>query len=283
MIALLALAWADPPEGVDPDDLDRWEPLADAALNGPAGCWELAGPMEVNAALHTKASMFQRASETPYDFVGTWTGRLEDGTWTRFAYDLTSVKGNPQEFPIYPVIGKIDPNIVTSSVPQTPPSDDPPSDDPPRKGISISLGDDGEVSSSGGDGPFSLLRKSIDGWNTSTALSSASWSEARREIRLEQEVPTEDAPNAPVVVTTTTFPEGAWPARVSTVFPRRLAFGTWPLKVHVYDAQFHLVQQQVSGVTLPSAENMSAVGSAVGFTVSYEQRLDYRTAKRCSP
>jgi hypothetical protein len=52
----------------------------------------------------------------------------------------------------------------------------------------------------------------------------------------------------------------------------------------VFDAQFHLVQQRLpDGQILPGAENMSAVGTVLGFTLAYEQRLDYRTATRCTP
>lgn len=291
---LLALAFADPPEGVDPDDLDRWEGLANAALDGPVGCWEFEGELQVHFALHTRAALWRRAEEVPFSSAGTWSGRLSDGEWTRFEYALVNGEGEANEVPIYPVIGKIDPgNVKALNVPEAP------EDEEKGKGISFSVGGKGEKGDEADDGEdaepaessgtstgsaVSLLRNALDGWHTSTAFSNAVWNEGRREIKLVQDVPTTDSPNAPLISTTTLFPEGAaFPARLSTVFPRKMVMGDWPLKVHVYDAQFHLVQQQVSGQVLPSAENMSAAGSALGFTVSYEQRLDYRTARRCAP
>ncbi|MEZ4322050.1 MAG: hypothetical protein R3F61_31550 [Myxococcota bacterium] len=264
----LSLAFADPPEGVDRDDTDRWEAMTEAALNGPAGCWELAGDVHVNIALLSKASLWRRTSETPFEYAGTWNGTLEDGTWTAFRYrlsDTIKVDGEPIEVPIYPVIGEIDPNVVVSE------SESPPD----AKGSSVT------VSSDGSSSPVSLLRSSIEAWDTSTAISIAQWREATREIELIQDTPIKDNPNAPTITMTTRIPEGQWVSRLSAVFPRKLVLGEWPVRLRLHDTQFHLVQRQVADHVFPAAENVSTVGTALGFTVSYEQRLDYSTASPC--
>lgn len=270
LLAGLGCAFAAPPEGVDPDDLDRWEALAERALAGPEGCWEFEGLLTVEAKYHSRAALWRRSEETAWRWHGPWTGRLDAGVWTRFAYELKGDSGKPGEFPIYPVIGKIDPKIVEAIGVKD--------DDEESGGVSISVGGDGGEAEA-----VSMLRKAIDSWNTSAAFSYGAWSDERQEVKLIQEVPTDEKPNAPTISVTTLFPGGEpFASRMSAVFPRRIPVGEWPLRGTVYDGQFHLVQQRVAGVGLPQAENMAAAGSMLGFSVSYEQRIDYRTARRCA-
>jgi hypothetical protein len=277
MTALFALSFlsqpaaAEPPEGVDRDDLERWEAMSQDAIDGPDGCWDLSGNLLVAGGLLSKASFWRRTSETPYEYRGTWRGRLEDGVWTTFAYAVTDqvVKGGePVDVPIYPVVGEIDASIVVNESAEPDPEE--------RQGGSITVEDGGDGSS-----PTSLLRESIEGWDTSTAFAYGRWNDETRAIELIQETPISDDANSATIDVTTYIPNGEWVSRVSVMFPRKLVLGEWPLKVRLHDTQFHLVQQQVSGRVFPSAENISTVGTALGFTVSYEQRLDYLSATPC--
>ncbi len=266
--AFVPSAWADPPEGVDRDDLERWEAMSKDAIDGPDGCWDLSGNLLVAGGLLSKASFWRRTSETPYEYEGTWNGRLEDGTWTAFRYSVTDQvvqDGEPVDVPIYPVVGEIDASIVVNDSPEP--------EDP--KGGSVTVNDEH------GGSPTSLLRRSIEGWDTSTAYAYSRWNEETRSIELVQETPITDSANAPTIDVTSYMPEGQWVSRVSVMFPRKLVLGEWPLKLRLHDTQFHLVQQQVGDQVFPSAENISTVGTALGFTVSYEQRLDYLAATPC--
>ena len=272
LIALSSLvqpALAEPPEGVDRDDVERWEAMSKDAIDGPDGCWDFSGNLLVGGGLLSKASFWRRTSETPYEYRGTWSGRLEDGTWTSFAYSVTDQvveDGDPVDVPIYPVVGEIDSSIVVNESPQP--------EEPKGGSVTVEDGD-------GGGDPTSLLRESIEGWDTSTAFAYGRWNEDSRSIELVQETPIDDSGNAATIDVTTYIPEGAWVSRVSVLFPRKLTLGEWPLKLRLHDTQFHLVQQQVGGQVFPSAENISTVGTALGFTVSYEQRLDYLSATPC--
>ena len=97
-----------------------------------------------------------------------------------------------------------------------------------------------------------------------------------------QEVPVSDEKLDQLVTMTTFFPDGGTkPARVSATLPKKLSAGRWPAVVYLYDGQIHLIQRPVGPHVLPIAETMSGVGTAFGFTVGLEQRIDYKTAQLC--
>lgn len=267
MIAvLLSFAVAGLPEGVDPEDLDRWEALSRRASAGPEGCWRFEGNLKITSTLQQKARLFRRAMDVPMEREGTFVGELVDGTWRLFDYDLASgTSGVNIEGGVQPVFG-IMPEAVSKNLARAPEPAEP----------------DGEEEGNASEG-VNLLRRAMDVWKASTGVSYAQWREDLGAIELVEQVPTEEK-GRDVVTKTTLFPGGAAvPSRMSVMLPKGLVLGSWPMRVHVYDAQAHLFQRPVEELVLPTAETMSAVVSVLGFTVGYEQRIDYRTASRCTP
>ncbi|MCA9566391.1 MAG: hypothetical protein KC656_01055 [Myxococcales bacterium] len=266
MLVLLAAGMAAAPDGVDPDDLDRWQGLATRVTNGPAGCWTFTGDVRTTATIRQKSLSFRRAADAPIVREGTWEGTLEDGTWTRFDYTLPPNGSVSIEASVQPIYGTMPPGMAKNLAdpPTTPDADGPPE------------GDDGRQEG------LNLMRKAMDGWMTSTGIAHAQWRDDLGAIELVEQIPTTDSPNADVVTRTTIFPGGRdAPSRVSVNLPSHTTFGTWPTRVHVYDTQGHLVQQAVEDAVLPAAETWSTVSVFLGFTIGYDQRLDYRTATRC--
>lgn len=281
MIVWMALALAAPPEGVDPDDFERWELAADRALDGPEGCWELTGQLRVDLALHTPATAFSRSDTTRWVAAGAWTGRLHDGTWERFAYELTEVTEDDGavEVPVFPVIGRIDQDVVERID-----AEPPPEEDEGGRTVAVKIGGGGgdDDGASGGAEAINLFQEIVDGWNPATSVTFAQWSEADRHIELLQEFPITDATNAPVVKVVSEFPEGANDlSRLDAQFPQRVKLGEGLLKVKLMDTRFHLRQQRVGSTWLPQVEGFTLMAGVLGFTVGYEQQLSYATAQAC--
>lgn len=283
----LSLALADPPEGVDRDDTDKWSAMSDAALDGPPGCWDFSGELLITVSFLSKASFWRRTTATPTVYHGTWKGTLDDGTWTSFRYALDDPESD-DDWSIYPVVGEIEPSTVVKEGAEPKPEPDPEAteDEKKSRGISVSIGKGDEDGDSEGEsaerGAVNLVRRSLEVWDTSTATSVSQWREDTREIELIQDSPIKDKVNAPTITLTTRIPEGEWVSRFSAEFPKKIVLGEWPITATLHDMQFHLVQRNVGGHVFPSAENVSAVATALGFTLSYEQRLDYRSAAACA-
>jgi hypothetical protein len=290
MMWMLTLALAAPPEGVDPDDFERWEIAADKALDGPEGCWELTGSLRIDAAMHSPSTAFTRSDTARFVASGGWTGRLEDGQWSRFEYELTTVETPDDEeelnleVPVFPVIGRIDQSVVVAKKP--PPPEPKEGETVRRNNVSIQIG--GDDDEEGGDGmaggaeAINLFQSFIDAWEPSTAISFAQWSESDRHIELMQEFPLFQTPRSPVVTTTSLFPEGGEGlVRLDAVFPKRVKLGEWPLKVTLMDTQFHLRQQRVGTTWLPQVEGFTLMAGVLGFTFGYEQQIAYATAQAC--
>ena len=101
-------ALADPPEGVDVEDIQRWEKLTDAALDGPAGCWDFKGGVRVTTTVHTRASFYKRSSTDPSVSTGNFTGRLRDGLWEYFHYTLIQGEtGEKSQASVFPMVGRV--------------------------------------------------------------------------------------------------------------------------------------------------------------------------------
>lgn len=280
MIAWMALALAAPPEGVDPDDFERWELAADRALDGPEGCWDLTGQLRVDLALHTPATAFSRSETTRWVAAGTWTGRLEDGAWGSFRYELLEVTEDEGavEVPVFPVIGRIDQSVVERvGVPEP----EPETTEGRTVSVRIGGGGDDEGGASGAEA-INLFQEIVDGWNPATSVTFAQWDEDGRHIELLQEFPITDATNAPVVKVVSVFPEGGTElARLDAQFPQRVKLGDGLVKVKLMDTRFHLRQQRVGSTWLPQIEGFTLMAGVLGFTVGYEQQLAYATAQAC--
>lgn len=262
----LVAAFALPPEGVDPDAVERYERLADGALNGPAGCWEFEGTVRESQSWRGKAGFWSRADETVLVDTGTWTGRLDDGVWVRFDGfdDSEERRSSGLHVGYIPMLGRVDPKVAT------------------RNGEPVSEGRKDENGNVKKTDPINPLRKVISSLDASTAVSQSTWREGLSAIQLDQDIPLTDDRDPQVLHLTTLFPQGGdLPSRISATFPREIVRGSWPLKLRLYDTQLHVVQRQVRDKMLPQSETVSTVASAVGFTIGYEQRIDYRKARPC--
>jgi hypothetical protein len=285
ILLLITAAVAAPPPGLNLDEVDNWEDAAFALTRGPVGkCWDITGFISAELALYQPASLFSSGGSESVTGSGTFSGRLEDGAWTSFSYSLTSSDGDlTVDLPIMPLVGEIDPSIVTNLNEEETDEEDAPAGTPPEEkeegsrsiSVSIGEGDPGES--------INLLRDSIDSWFSSSITTSfMRWSDARSGAELVIEVPTSDKRNAPLLTATAFFPGGGKTAtELDSVLPKRLTLGEWPLRVKVMDGQLHLRSQVVEGMLLPSRESWSVLLGVFGITAGYEQRLVYRSVSEC--
>jgi hypothetical protein len=261
------LVFAAPPEGVDPQDLDRWEQGSAVALQGPPGCWELSGRVELLMAAYTPATLWTRAERSDHRFRGSFHGKLDQGTWTQLDYDLVNLEKPEEpakmEVPLFPSIGKIAPNT-------------------PRRTNLPPEGDEGlEISGGEGEEAIHLFTEILDEIDPATATSYGEWDDKTRAVKLIQDVPISDKPTADTVSVVTTFPEGGPATAVDVTFPTRIRMGEGLIKATLFDSQLHLRSQKVGEVVLPALESLSFGLGALGFTVGYEQKLVYEKATPC--
>lgn len=273
-------ALAAPPEGLDLDDIQRWEKLTDAALDGPTGCWDFKGGVRVTTTIHTRASFYKRSSVDPSVSMGNFTGRLRDGLWEYFHYTLIEGdSGEKTKASVYPMVGRVQRETVLVNGERAWAEEQldknqeradkraEKTDEPPR-----------EVRD-----PGNMLRSLLDSFDNSTAISTVGWRDSLNAVQLDQDVPIDDSKNPEVAHLVTLFPGGApFPSRISAVFPRKVETGTWPMKITLVDPQMHLIQIQVRDKVLPMAETASVIVNALGFTIGLEQRFDYQSAVPCS-
>lgn len=258
-------ALAAPPEGVDPQDIARWEAGSEALLAGPAGCWELGGTLALTGVSYSPASRWSRSGRTDHAFVGAFRGRIEDGLWSSFAYDLSprDAPGEPAgiDFPIKPVIGRMADGVAQRTNPPETPSN---------------LKVDTES-----DEAANLLEEILADLEPATATSYAEWRDADGSVHLVQDVPVSDSARAETVAVETRFPGGGAATALDATFPKRLRVGEGLIKATVFDGQLHLRGQQVGDGVLPAVDSLSFGIGALGFTVAYEQKLVFETATRC--
>lgn len=261
MSLLLSLAWAGPPpDGVDPDDVDTWHARAVGALDTPEGCWLLAGDVSSTVGVTGRVTGFRRLGLEPKQRTGTWTGRIEDGTWTVFSYRFDVVEDSGVDTGILrPFFGQ-----MAESVPE---------DLGAEPVVTESTTKAESTSERGGD--------AMRAWRSLSGAVDSRWDGDLDALVVTEVRQLPEDFGGEMVDVVTVFPGGRAPARISAVYPRHLKFGTWPVYMHVYDAQSHVLLQDVDGVALPMAESISGRASAIGLQVVLEQRLDYRTAQRC--
>ncbi len=262
MLALLTLAaLAQVPDGVDVEDLDRWDAGADAFLDGPAGCWELVGHA-------TWEWNFGRFGTSRGD--AAFVGRLDDGVWTGFHIESMgeiSRRGKQEELWTYndeprfaPMFGKLSGGRVTVS------------------------GDDGEVVTSrrSNDGtPGNLLRQSLDELSTDVETAYAQWDSSRSGVVYLRVVPLNDRTNAPSTEVSSFFPGGASvPTTMEVAFPEKFTRGTFP-RFKVVGARADLRAKTHGSQIFPEAEAVSFEIGVLGFRFSGAQTIQYRSARRC--
>jgi hypothetical protein len=315
LVPLLALAGPQP-EGLDLDDLDSWEQAAQAVLDGPAGCWSFTGNLRQELVVYTPPSRLFGAHDVRAVFEGPFEGRLRDGNWERFEYEVTSDDEDwgSLESPIYPLLGTIDQDIVNREKRPEPEED---SGEPDEEGwvrsrmdgkdvyerhvtnpdgsesvqvkteetvTSLSLGSGGISLSSTGLQPTNLVRSAVDEWAGDMATSLAEWNQAEDGVMLRKEVPLRNERRSPPVKVDTFFPGGGkLPTRLDAEWPESFKVGKkWPLRATLRNTAMHVRTHLHEGVALPLAESAATVGASFGFTVGYEQRIQYQTAVRCA-
>ncbi len=258
----VALALAAPPEGVVPDDLTTWETRSQALLDGPPGCWELSGRLDLTASGYVPASRWSRPDRRDHHLHGTFTGRLDAGTWTSFRYTLEGEGSDDPdvEIPLFPMTGRIDPDVAER--------------------IDTGAPSDSTITVDAGGDAVNTLRRVLDAIDPATETIYAEWSEDRRAVRLYRDVPLEKGSGT--VTVETLFPEGGLATSLDATFPRRVKVGDGLVKVTVFDGQMHLRAQQVGDLVVPALESLSVGLGALGFTGAYEQKLTYEKAVRCT-
>lgn len=260
LFSVVALAGA-PPEGVDPDDIDRWASLAGSSLDKPAGCWELTGTVTSVIGIQARVTGFRRLDSKPTRRTGTFSGRIEEGTWTRFDYQLDPVKdGSDVSTDVSPFFGTLPPDVVrqTNVEPVV-------TDSTSKSEVSVGKGSD-------------VMRT----WRKLTGTVDSQWDSSIDAMRVTETLQLPDDYGGGLATAITVFPGGeSTPARLSVTYPRHIKGGQWPVYIHVYDAQSHVLFQTIEGVALPIAESVSGRIAALGVNGAIEDRLDYKTAQRC--
>jgi hypothetical protein len=265
LVATAALA--APPEGLDVDDLDTWEARSADLLDGPDGCWDLSGTLQIHVAAYTPPSLWTRAERHDYTFSGEFDGRISDGDWSRFEYTLKSDGDKDKtelDIPIYPLMGRIDQEVVKRRVTEG-------EETPNRVGVDA-----------GGDA-MNLLDQVLEEIDPAATIAYAQWDDDKGGVTLLQDMPLTEARNSDVVTLTTFVPGGgAYATSLDAEFPRRIKVGDGLVKATVFDAQLHLRAQQDETGALPQLESVSLGIGVLGFTAAYEQKLVYAHAATCT-
>ncbi|MCB9683464.1 MAG: hypothetical protein H6738_19255 [Alphaproteobacteria bacterium] len=262
IVAWIASALAAPPEGVDPDDVFHWEAGSRALLDGPPGCWELSGQLDLTLSGYVPASRWTRPERRDHKMHGTFSGRIDGGTWTSFTYELDDGEDD-MTVPLFPMTGRISPDVVKRL------------DEPSESTLQISSDGNGEEEA------VNTLRRTLDAIDPETETAYAEWSDGKGAVRLLQDIPFEGSGRDTVVVETL-FPNGGPATSLDVTFPRRVKVGDALLKVTVFDGQMHLRGQQVGDLVMPALESLSVGMGALGLTGAWEQKLTYQKAQRCA-
>lgn len=261
IVTLIGAALAAPPEGVDADDVLGWETRSRALLEGPTGCWDLSGQLDLTLSGYVPASRWTRPDRRDHQMHGTFSGRIDGGTWTSFTYEI--VEGEEDiTVPLFPMTGRISPGVVQRL------------DQPEENAISIT--GDGEQEEA-----VNTLRRMLDAIDPETETAYSEWSDAKGGVRLLQDIPFEGSGRETVVVETL-FPAGGPATSLDATFPRRVKVGDGLVKVTLFDGQMHLRGQAVGDLVMPALESLSVGMGALGFTGAWEQKLTYQKAQRCA-
>ncbi len=291
MMVAIAAASAAPPEGVDPDDLDRWEAGTRALLDGPAACWDFEGRLEVLLRLHTPPSMFSRGEQRDLATTGAFSGRISQGEWQSFAYRLDPPAGDDDmegltgDLPVFPIMGRIDQDVVVNLDSEQEDGDAGEAEvDEDDDSVSISFGGDGgtQVDASTSKA-MNLIDEILEAIDPASTTSYGQWGDDPAGVTLIQDAPLTDRPRSDALSLVSFFPQGRPHAtKLDVGFPKRIKVGDGLVKATLIDPQLHLRGQVVGDAVLPALESVSSVFGVLGFTVGYEQKLTYSAAMPCT-
>lgn len=277
MIALL-LALTALGNEVDVEDLGHWQRQTDVMLQGPEGCWAFTGGGVVKLALYTPASAFSRAGEKEYSATGTFSGILREGIWTELKFEdsrrntsAEDTEGTTVEVRNGRFDMEFEPSLMFGKRPK-------------RDG-----GEDATAATSAAEAA-NFVDRLLERIDPSITTSYAQWDADHTVVEFVQSVPFSEKARSKEVVLRTLFPEGGAGTAVDAIFPRRINLTELaeedgdkpPFKIVLMDAQAHLRSTTVNDVVLPGAETMSAIVGALGFTIGWEQRVVYKSARECT-
>ncbi len=273
---LVPVALASPPEGVNLDDLDRWSAAAASLLDGPSGCWEIEGEARVRAAVFTPGGIVGKPQRVETTLAGPFTGRLEDGTWTRLDHQLQVVDRSGQldlrEIPLHPMVGR-------ASWDERPEEGD---DDEHHGSISVGMTGDGvSLGAQAWGQAANLVDEIVETVDPDAVLVWASWDDTQRAVQVTRTMPLGERASAGEIQVRSVHPLDQRPARLDVEFPHRIRIGSWPVRATLLDPQLHLVSLQTTHGPMPARESLSTILGALGFTLGYEQDLAYHLATPC--
>ncbi|MEN0061511.1 MAG: hypothetical protein AAGA48_05135 [Myxococcota bacterium] len=269
-------ALAAAPEGVDIEAVEVWQGRAADLRKGPKACWRLSGKAETHVAVFRPPTVFGRASQTDYVFEGTFSGTFEDGNWTAFTADMKPTSKAAQnseeedvgidwDVPVRPLVGRA-PEDASSQR---------------RRGDDTSQ-DDEAASASGTREAITMLDTILDAVDADVTTTYAQWSDEPPGVELFEEYPIKDGSGRKTVDLRTFFPNGdAVPASLDVTFPKRHRIKASPVRITLLRPQLHIRTQNIDGEAVPIYESVSLAGGALGFTVGFEQVLQYERATAC--
>jgi len=244
MLFLLAgLALGAPPAHVDLDDLDHYEGLAEDFLDGPGGCWNVAGNVEWDVDLGRFGS--SRGG-------GRYIGRIIDGVWVSYRMlDLFELVP-PTDSPAWRRIPGSDHNFTPL------------------------VGHHEHLAASEQDA-LGVLKVIFDELGSAVDTSYLEWTGLA--VELHRNVGLGKGRSGPEAEVVTVFPHGD--ARVSSLdvfFPEK--FHTGMLRWRISNAHIR-VEAAPNDQPLPALESVSAEIGVLGMGFSIAQRISYNQMTRC--
>jgi hypothetical protein len=220
-------------------------------LDGPAGCWELAG----RASWSWDAGRFG-GSRGDAAFVG----RIQDGIWQDFHIEPLGerstrdrmgvlVYGDEQRF--VPLVGQV------------------------PGGFRSGRRDRDDLT------PGNVVRGALDELGGEAETAYVQWDVVQDAVVLVRTVPIGDQRQAPLAEASTWFPGGAQsPRRLDRRFPPRFTSGGFP-KYSVHDARVEIRARAAAGTLFPEAEAASFEARWFGLSFQGKQSLAYQRATPC--
>ncbi len=243
-VLVASLALAGPPDGVDLNDLDVYETLANDFLSGPAGCWNVVGTVDARVSL----GRFGSSRST-----GQMVGKIEDGVW--LGYQLLVLYGR--------VPHPSTPGWTVGFYAD--------------EGFTPIVGRHGHLSED--SGAVGVLGAIFDELSSAVDAAWIQWEEDRSAVVLHRNVALGKGRRAPVADVVTVFPGGDPRVQALDVrFPER--FHTGKLRWRISDARVHIVGN-AAGQPFPAREEVSAEIGVLGFTFSVRQVITYDVVAEC--
>ncbi len=279
LLALIAAASAAPPPEVDLDDVTGWSARGRALLEGPPGCWELEGQAQVRVAMFLPGGLVGKPQRVETTLAGPFSGRLEDGLWTRIEHELVPVGADSDievvDVPLHPMVGR-------GASQDERPEDLADDEEGDHGSVSVGMSGDGVVMGAQAWGQAAnLVDGIIETLDPDTVMVWTGWDEATRAVRVVETFPVSERASAGELSITSLHPVAGGPLRLDVGFPKKTKLGDGPVKVTLIDPQLHLVALPTEHGPLPAAESLSTILGVLGFTLGYEQTLRYGVATPC--